>query len=118
MGILGATLILAHSPPENCLGINGRTPRQQGSTDKCSLCRSTLLTGLGGWAALSIGAPELGANHVLNLPRSRMLPFGLWLFLLSLGPLYWDPQAPHLWQMSPRSLGLTSLQEGKDLVSR
>lgn len=37
-----------------------------------------------------------------------MLPFDLWLFLFSLGPLYWDPQTPHLWQMSPRSL-LTSL---------
>lgn len=53
--------------------------------------------------------PTLGATCNPNLPLSRMLPFGLWLFLFSLEPLHWDPQAPHLWQMSPRSLGLTSL---------
>lgn len=82
MGILGATLIPAHSHPENCLGINGRTLRHQGPTDVCSLCWSTLLMGLGGWAALSTGAPELGANHGLNLPRSRMLA-ALWFMAVS-----------------------------------
>lgn len=30
---------------------------------------STLLMGLGGWAALGTGAPEPGTNHGLNLPH-------------------------------------------------
>lgn len=97
MGTLGVTLI--HTVTlETAVRINGRTQRQQGPTDECSLSWSTLLTGLGSWRALSTGAPELGSNHGLNLPR-RQQNAALWFMAVSffpLGPLYWDLQALHL----------------------
>lgn len=76
MGTLGLTLIPAHSHQETAVGIDGRSPKRQSPTDVCSLCWSTLPVGLRGWA------PELGANHGLNLPRTQQNA-ALWFMAVS-----------------------------------
>lgn len=48
----------------------------------CSLCWSTFLMGLRGWAALGTGAPELGAKHGLNLPCMQQNA-ALWFMAVS-----------------------------------
>lgn len=114
-GTLVFTFRRAHSHSGNCCGINGRTPGGSRALWIYAAFADLLFLGqslhceAGGWAALTSEAPALGTNCGLNLPLSRMLPFGLWLFLFFPGTFALGFQSPHLWQMSPRSLGLTSL---------